>query len=401
MFSAVIGLNIAMCLGTIGYYARARPQWQHLCNCFYSMLLKTLLSLTKKAIEYSQTAIKIINGTWFWVLGWFLCILTVVGNWFVIFLVCSKRQLRTKTNTFIVSLAVADFCVGMIAVPSPFLCKIENMCISDEKAILRIKSLWVFIIYASGTNLFILILERYVAIVKPLEYLTLIKLRRVIQMVLTSWGIPFLFSLTVSLRSISFNSTDRIRNIAGYFYLHFVVILCIILIFCLASMFRVVYKQNSRDRTLTMQLQFNQRVTRVKTRNMSAVKWVALVTCVFLLCYGILMRCSFLVLTGHKCTDDFHYKLPVQAINSGLNPIAYALFKRDIKKECKRYLFKRNRCFPTEQLLCKRILSWCINFALTLVPEDFRVWIRLHRIKNYLNWYVMYVTVNDVLFDKL
>ena len=101
-----------------------------------------------------------------------------------------------------------------------------------------------------------------------------------------------------------------------------------------------------------MQLQFNQRVTRVKTRNMSAVKWVALVTCVFLLCYGILMRCSFLVLTGHKCTDDLHYNLPVQVINSGLNPIAYAMFKRDIKQECKRYLFKRSRCLTTEQLLC-------------------------------------------------
>ena len=86
-------------------------------------------------------------------------------------------------------------------------------------------------------------------------------------------------------------------------------------------MFRVVYKQNTRDRTLTVQLQFNQRVTKVKTRNMSAVKWVALVTCVFLLCYGILMRCSFLVLTGHKCTDDFHYRLPVKFVNSGLNNI--------------------------------------------------------------------------------
>ena len=140
---------------------------------------------------------------------------------------------------------------------------------------------------------FFLVLESYIAVGKPLKYSNFMKRRRVIQMVLTSWGIPFLFSLTVSLRSISFNSTDRIRNIAGYFYLHFVVILCIILIFCLASMFRVVYKQNSRDRTLTMQLQFNQRVTRVKTRNMSAVKWVALVTCVFLSCYRIFMRCTF------------------------------------------------------------------------------------------------------------
>ena len=72
--------------------------------------------------------------TWFWVLGWFLCIFTMVGNGFVIFLVCRKRQLRTKTNTFIGSLAVADFCVGMIAAPSRFLCQMENECFSDKKS---------------------------------------------------------------------------------------------------------------------------------------------------------------------------------------------------------------------------------------------------------------------------
>ena len=79
---------------------------------------------------------------------------------------------------------MADFCIGMIAVASPFLCKMENKRICDEKAILLIISLWVFFIYASGTNLFILVLERYVAVVKPLKYLTFLKRRRVIQMVL-------------------------------------------------------------------------------------------------------------------------------------------------------------------------------------------------------------------------
>ena len=40
--------------------------------------------------------------TVFWVLGWFFCIITMIVNGFVIFLVCSQRQLRTKTNTFVV-----------------------------------------------------------------------------------------------------------------------------------------------------------------------------------------------------------------------------------------------------------------------------------------------------------
>ena len=59
-------------------------------------------------------------------------------------------------------------------------------------------------------------------------------------------------------------------------------------------------------------------------------------------CYGIMMRCSLLFLTGQSC-NDYHYKIPLQVINSGINPIAYAFFKRDIQQECKRLLFKRRR----------------------------------------------------------
>ena len=61
--------------------------------------------------------------TWFWILGRSLTIVTVIGNGFIIFLVCRTRRLRTKTNAFFVSLAVANFCVGLSAVPSLFVCE--------------------------------------------------------------------------------------------------------------------------------------------------------------------------------------------------------------------------------------------------------------------------------------
>ena len=279
--------------------------------------------------------------TWFWVLGWFLSILTMVVNGFVIFLVCSKRQLCTKTNAFVVSLAVADFGVGIIAVPSLFFCSLATECTPRSKEGLIVMFVRVFIICTSGTNLVGLVLERYVAVVKPLKYLTFMKHRRVIQMVLTSSGIPFLF--TLPLVSIGLIAIDRMETLSGYLALISEVILCVILIFFLASMFFVVYNLNSRDRTLAKQLRFNQLVTRAKTQNTSAVKWVALITCVFLSCYGIMMRCSFLFVTGNNSCNDFYFKIPLQVINSGINPIAYAFFKRDIKQECKRLLFKRRR----------------------------------------------------------
>ena len=100
--------------------------------------------------------------TWFWVLGWFLSILTMVANGFVIFLVCSKRQLRTKTNAFVMSLAVADFGVGMIAVPSHFFCSLATECTPPLKEGIIVIFVRVLILYSSGTNLVILVLERYV-----------------------------------------------------------------------------------------------------------------------------------------------------------------------------------------------------------------------------------------------
>ena len=128
---------------------------------------------------------------------------------------------------------------------------------------------------------------------KPLKHLTLMKRRRVIQMVFTSWWIPFLFILTFSLLSVRLNSFEHAMTIVGYLYLFFEKILCLMLIF-FTSMFLVVYNLNSRDRTVARQLNFNHWIVKVQTQNKSAVKWLVLVTCIFLLRYGIFLRCSWL-----------------------------------------------------------------------------------------------------------
>ena len=109
---------------------------------------------------------------WFWILGWVLSFLTIIGNGFTIFLVCSRRNLRTKTNAFIVSLAVADFCVGLSVIPSLFFCDFTNTCDWPQHL-----GSWVNIISwlfsnTSVVNLCVLVLDRFIDIVHPLKYIT-------------------------------------------------------------------------------------------------------------------------------------------------------------------------------------------------------------------------------------
>ena len=247
---------------------------------------------------------------WFWILGWSLSILTMAGNGFVIFIVCRKQRLRTKTNAFIVSLAVADFFVGMSAVPSLFFCEMASGCdsqglLSDGIDFLR----WLFV-YASVANLGSLVLDRYIALEKPLQYLTVMKRRRVIQMLLISWVIPALFSLLAAL--LWWNLTTPIaRNVIGWLCLVIQLPLCAIVIFCFACMLRVVWKHDRSARILTKQLRFNHQVRR-KTEGKSAVKMMAIVIGVFLVGYAIALRCSFVdILNGDKPCNDLHYKVPI------------------------------------------------------------------------------------------
>ena len=159
-----------------------------------------------------------------------------------------------------------------------------------------------------------MVVNGYIAMVKPLKYLTLMKRRRVIQMVFTSQGIPFLFTLTFSLLSIRLNSFEHAMTIVGYFYFLFVLD---------ANIFSYIHVscclQSELQRSHCRQLNFNYRIVKVQTQNKPAVKWVVLVTCVFLLCYGIFLRCSLLFLAGHKCGNDFYCKITQQVINSGIN----------------------------------------------------------------------------------
>ena len=219
--------------------------------------------------------------TWFWILGWFLSILTITGNGLIIFLVCSKRQLRTKTNAFVVSLAVADFCVGMTAVPLLFTTRdthSEDQLPTDWEHFIT----WLFM-DASVTNMCSLVLDRYMAVVKPLKYLLFMKRRRVIQMISLSWTIPVAFIAVKSSLLLSVKSSVIISTLMWLSMTFFQFFPSFMLISCFVSMLLVVCKHYRAARTLAKQLRFNNHVL-CKPQEKTAVNIMAIVISVFILC---------------------------------------------------------------------------------------------------------------------
>lgn len=262
---------------------------------------------------------------WFLIIGWMLSILTIAGNGFIILLVCNKRQLRTKTNAFIVSLAVADLCVGVSVVPSYyFICDIPGGCDwrTEERCPLSTCGVRLLFSYASVMNLCSLVLERYIAIVKPLKYLTAMTRCLVVKMIIFSWTIPVIFVVGLLLILSSISALALLVELFS----------CSILTFCTASIIRVVYKQDSAAPSLGKVRRFSQH------RDKSAIVMMTIVVGLFLICYGVYLRCSFAALFLNLTCNDLSYKIPLLILNSAINPWAYALFKRDIRAMIKRLI---------------------------------------------------------------
>ena len=298
------------------------------------MVLSVIKQITCKNVEIADgftTKMK----TWFWILGWFLSILTITGNGFIIFLVCTKRRLRTKTNAFVVSLAVADFCVGMSVVPSLYFCDVTGGC---NWLPIRLSWLdftrWLFS-DASVANLCSLVLDRYIAVVKPLTYLTFVTRRRVIQMISFSWAIS-VGLLLLPTASHVFSQPTIFDIYAWIAIILFEFLPCFMLIFCVGAMVHVVNKHDRTARTLARQIRFNHHVFFERHEKPTTVKIMVIVVGLSLVCYSMFIRCTIVLLVDStKDCNDVKYKIPILVLNSAVNPLTYAFLKRDIKREIK------------------------------------------------------------------
>ena len=189
--------------------------------------------------------------------------------------------------------------------------------------------------------------------------------RHIIQVIFFSWtttaGFEVLqFSLRVSLKT---RLVDAIFCWLDVIFLEFLP--STLMVFSFVSIIVRVRKYYGSARTLSKQLRYNHRCVSLKTYHgeKSAVIMMGIVIGVFVITYGMYLHCSFLILfdtTGMASCNDVKYKFPVLVLNSAINPLAYAFFKRDVKKEFRRlistnmFLKKSNQVKPSTDVLDTR-----------------------------------------------
>lgn len=123
----------------------------------------------------------------------FVALATIVGNFFVIMVFFRFSTLRTPSNYYILSLAVADLFVGVFAIPFAILVYLGLP--RDFKACLFMNSLLMLLCTASILSLVALTVDRYWAISRPFHYKRQVNKRVPAVAICISWILSILIGL--------------------------------------------------------------------------------------------------------------------------------------------------------------------------------------------------------------
>ena len=261
-------------------------------------------------------------------IGWLLSFVTATGNGFVIFLIARNRRLHFSANWFVLSLAVADFGVGIAVFPSGYFCHNSTACNSR----VHMAFFW-FFLHSSVTNLCNLTWDRYVAIIHPLNYNTSMTGRRPGMVILIAWLISFAISLLLFIGMHVTNSKTAWKVLRLTGVSAFDIISCVFLFYAVV---RILIAARAQSHQVSeMELQVRETGTSRRRRSQNTVRFIIALVLFFLGCYMIVnatVLChTFSCPVSGKNVG--HVVTCLLVLNSALNPMVYALLKRDIKRE--------------------------------------------------------------------
>lgn len=272
----------------------------------------------------------------------------IFGNSMVIASFIKFRRLRTVTNYFLISLAVADLMLASLSIPfwlTIRLDKITKAKLSTTVLYLSWQFIDILCSTASIMNLCVIAIDRHLAILSPLHYSAKMTPKRAISSIAAGW------IYAVVCAGLSLVSTKKeYQPLAGRVYSGFISLAAFlfplfIILYYYGKIFTVALKQARRLNAEGMPFVYGterERRTLVQ-RELKIAKTLALVVGTFIVCWSpfFLVMLSYSI-CGVRCisrTNVFiatskwmHYS------STTANPIIYTLFTKSFRQSFKTML---------------------------------------------------------------
>ncbi|XP_066506562.1 trace amine-associated receptor 13c-like [Hoplias malabaricus] len=262
---------------------------------------------------------------------------TVFLNLLVIISISHFKQLHTPTNLIILSLAVADFLVGMFYMPADIMQLMDSCWYLGTIACFMSPIISFVAMYGSLYSLILIAVDRYIAITDPLQYSTRITVRKTLLSIILGWC----FYLCYTILYLYFNDyflQPQLSHCYGecilvvkYYWaiidlvVAFLAPCCVILVLY-SIIFKVARHQAKAISAMKNGASNKNGVTMLRSSEIKAAKKLGVVIFVYLACWIPYYISSVSVnnLTSSSMVwNVFGWLLD---FNSSMNPLIYAIF---------------------------------------------------------------------------
>ena len=269
------------------------------------------------------------------ILGLLIAIIACTTNVLILTAIYKKQTLHSVTNYFLASLAVGDFFVGIVALPLWITRSLLAVANEEHPLSISVDCVYVLSVGVSTYNLCSVSLERYVGVILPLRYNTIVTTTSFRYAVASVWVIS---SCIASLRLVINEDTYWIVAVSTVFIIPGVVIsYCYICIFKEASRQSRAIGQQQSGSVLASQLS-----------NKKASITIAIVIGVFYLTSLPALAFSITEVASEKhilCQENKTFEswgtwaLFSAFSNAAINPWIYAARKSEFRDALKALMF--------------------------------------------------------------
>ncbi|XP_055063776.2 trace amine-associated receptor 13c-like [Misgurnus anguillicaudatus] len=261
-----------------------------------------------------------------------LSVWTVFLNLLVIISISHFKKLHTPTNMLILSLAVADLLVGLIVMPLEAIRFIET-CWYFGDTICRLFILIMGLLLSTSlSNLVLIAVDRYVAVCHPLLYPQKMTMTRTIIMIYVSWFWSSAYNISVFITTsqrkyMCYGECTFMYTFAWTITDLFLFFLfpCTFIITLYLRIFYVAYQQ---VKVINSLMRSGKHLTEGSVRRKSESKaalTLGIIVTVYL-CSWIPYFILSLIPNTSMTSVIAYFMLWMVYINSGLNPLIYAIF---------------------------------------------------------------------------